>query len=102
MAGMGLGGIKENGPRNGVPIALLSGLLCQQSAALGSGQPRGVAPTVSVGVPIARLYRDGKEWKATDGFGRNDLPLAGKALDMARTWIHQQAVSKATVCLGEA
>lgn len=44
-------------------------------------------------VQIRRLYKDDKtnEWKATDSFGRDDLPLVGKVADLAHTWIHQRA-----------
>lgn len=38
-------------------------------------------------VKISRSYRDGEGWKSTDNFGRDDLLLAGKVLDMAHTWI---------------
>ena len=41
-------------------------------------------------VTVSRLYKDGEEWKTTDSVGRDDLPLAGKALDMAHTWILEQ------------
>ena len=41
-------------------------------------------------VTITRLYKDGEDWKTTDSFGRDDLPLAGKVLDMAHTWIFGQ------------
>lgn len=41
-------------------------------------------------VTIVRNYNDGKEWKATTVFGRDDLPLVAKASDMAHTWILQQ------------
>lgn len=36
---------------------------------------------------ICRLYRDGDAWKTSDSFGRDELPLVIKALDMAHTWI---------------
>jgi len=35
----------------------------------------------------------GEDWKTTDSFGRDDLPLAGKVLDMAHTWIFEQPKS---------
>ena len=44
-------------------------------------------------VTVTRLYKDGEEWKTTDSFGRDDLPLAGKVLDMAHTWIVEQPKS---------
>jgi len=42
-------------------------------------------------VQIRRLYKDGEEWKQSDSFGRDDLPLVAKVSDMAHTWIHQRA-----------
>jgi hypothetical protein len=43
-------------------------------------------------VTVSRLYKDGDEWKSTDSFGRDDLPLLCKVSDHAHTWIfaHQQ------------
>ncbi|MBS0261571.1 MAG: hypothetical protein JSS02_06395 [Planctomycetes bacterium] len=37
---------------------------------------------------LCRLYRNGDVWKESLQFGREDLPLAAKALDMAHTWIY--------------
>lgn len=42
-------------------------------------------------VTIARSYKDGDEWKESTSFGRDDLPLVAKAVDMAHTWIFQNA-----------
>ena len=42
-------------------------------------------------VQLRRLYKDGKEWKTSDSFGRDDLPLVGKVADLAHTWIFQRA-----------
>jgi len=43
-------------------------------------------------VTIVRLYKDGEDWKSSDSFGRDDLPLLCKVADQAHTWIfaHQQ------------
>jgi len=41
-------------------------------------------------VTFARLYKDGDEWKTSDGFGRDDLPLLAKVADQVHTWIFQQ------------
>ncbi len=38
-------------------------------------------------VTVSRLYKDGDEWKDSSSFGRDDLPLVGKVLDRAHTWI---------------
>jgi hypothetical protein len=40
---------------------------------------------------ICRLYKDGEEWKQTASFGRDDLPLVAKVVDLAHTWIYEQA-----------
>ena len=42
-------------------------------------------------VQIRRLYKDGDNWKESDSYGRDDLPLVAKVSDMAHTWIHQRA-----------
>ena len=44
-------------------------------------------------VQIRRIYKDDKnggKWKASESFGREDLPLVAKVADMAHTWIHQR------------
>lgn len=38
-------------------------------------------------VNLTRIYKDGQQWKTSDSFGRDDLLLACKALDLAHTWI---------------
>jgi len=45
---------------------------------------------VRYGVTFQRLYKDGEEWKTTDSFGRDDLPLIAKVADMAHTWIFRE------------
>ena len=42
-------------------------------------------------VNVCRLYKDGDEWKRTDSFGRDDLPLVAKVVDMAHTFIFEQS-----------
>ncbi len=42
-------------------------------------------------VSITRLFKDGDEWKQTTSFGRDDLPLVAKVVDMAHLWIYEQA-----------
>lgn len=42
-------------------------------------------------VSISRLFKDGDEWKQTTSFGRDDLPLVAKVVDMAHLWIYEQA-----------
>lgn len=42
-------------------------------------------------VNVSRIYKDGEEWKQTESFGRDDLLLLAKVIDLAHTWIFQQA-----------
>lgn len=37
-------------------------------------------------VTVQRLYKDGDEWKSSDSFGRDDLPLLAKVLDRAHSY----------------
>lgn len=39
-------------------------------------------------VTFSRLYRDGKDWKKSDSFGRDDLLLLAKVADLAHTTIY--------------
>jgi hypothetical protein len=41
-------------------------------------------------VTICRLYRDGKQWKDSTSFGRDDLPLLAKVADRVHSWIFDQ------------
>ena len=41
-------------------------------------------------VQVRRIYKDGDEWKQSDSFGRDDLPLVAKVLDLAHSWIFGQ------------
>ena len=41
-------------------------------------------------VTLTRLYRNGDVWKESTHFGRDDLLLAAKVLDLAHSWIYQQ------------
>jgi hypothetical protein len=47
-------------------------------------------------VTVSRIYKDGEDWKSTESFGRDDLPLVAKVVDQAHTWIFaaQQQVKK--------
>ena len=40
-------------------------------------------------VTISRLYKEGDEWRNTDSFGRDDLPLVAKVVDQAHSWIFE-------------
>lgn len=38
-------------------------------------------------ISICRLYKDGDQWKESTSFGRHDLLLLAKIVDLAHTWI---------------
>jgi hypothetical protein len=42
-------------------------------------------------VTVSRIYKDGDQWKQTESFGRDDLPLLAKVVDLAHSWIFQNA-----------
>lgn len=42
-------------------------------------------------VTLQRIYREeGGPWNTSESFGRDDLPLVAKVVDLAHTWIFQQ------------
>ncbi|MBA5868330.1 MAG: hypothetical protein GDA67_16680 [Nitrospira sp. CR1.3] len=41
-------------------------------------------------VTVARIYKDGDEWKESSGFGRDDVLVLATALEDAFKWIHAQ------------
>ncbi len=38
-------------------------------------------------VTLVRMFRNGEQWKESHQFGRDDLLVAAKVLDLAHTWI---------------
>jgi hypothetical protein len=38
-------------------------------------------------VTVARLYKNGDTWKESGHFGRDDLLLVAKVVDLAHSWI---------------
>lgn len=53
-------------------------------------------------VTLTRLFRNGDVWKESNHFGRDDLLLAAKVLDLAHTWIYQQdRLEKGAVASGK-
>lgn len=46
-------------------------------------------------VTVSRLYKDEDQWKDSQSFGRDDLPIVAKVMDMAHTWIFQQPAEAA-------
>ncbi len=47
-------------------------------------------------VTLCRIYHDGKQWKSSDSFGRDDLPLVIKVANLAHDWIYQSSHVSAT------
>ena len=43
-------------------------------------------------VTVSRLYKEGDEWKRSESFGRDDLPLLAKVVDQAHSWIFEHSV----------
>ena len=42
-------------------------------------------------VTVARLYKDGDNWRDSSSFGRDDLPLVAKVADEAHSWIFAES-----------
>lgn len=42
-------------------------------------------------VTVSRLFKDGDQWKDSNSFGRDDLPLVVKVIDQAHSWIFQNS-----------
>lgn len=38
-------------------------------------------------VTVSRMFRNGEQWQESKMFGRDDLLLVAKVLDLAHTWI---------------
>lgn len=47
-------------------------------------------------VSIARLFKDGSQWRDSTNFGRDDLPLVQKVADLAHSWIYENQTASAT------
>lgn len=41
-------------------------------------------------VVFSRLYKEGDNWKRSESFSRDDLPLVAKLADRVHTWIYEQ------------
>lgn len=48
-------------------------------------------------VTVSRMFRNGEQWQKSKMFGRDDLLLVAKVLDLAHTWIfvHSQPTGAA-------
>lgn len=42
-------------------------------------------------VTLTRLYKVGNVWKDSSSFGRDEIPLAIKVLDLAHSWMFEQS-----------
>jgi hypothetical protein len=45
-------------------------------------------------VTVARIYKDGEQWKTTDSFGRDDLLVLAKVVDQTHSWIFENGKSR--------
>jgi hypothetical protein len=45
-------------------------------------------------VTLARLYKEGDEWRETSGFNTEDLPVIAKLAYDVHTWIHANTERK--------
>ncbi len=45
-------------------------------------------------VTVQRIYKKDDRWMSTESFGRDDLPLVAKVIDMAHTWLYQNPASQ--------
>ncbi len=41
-------------------------------------------------VTFNRSYKDGEQWKTSQSFSREDLPLLWKVADQAHSWIYER------------
>lgn len=39
-------------------------------------------------VTVSRMFKNGEQWQESKQFGRDDLLLVAKTLDLAHTWIY--------------
>jgi len=60
-----------------------------KAAIWANSTPKGTRYSVT----LTRLYKDGKDWKYSDSFGRDDLPFIEKVADEAFRWICANAKS---------
>ena len=60
-----------------------------KAAIWANSTPKGIRHSVT----LTRLYKDAEQWKYSDSFGRDDLPLIEKVADEAFRWICANANS---------
>jgi len=52
---------------------------------------------VRYNVTVVRTYKQDEHWRESQSFGRDDLPLAVKALDQCHTWIFSQRPARSNI-----
>lgn len=83
----------ENRPTHEVRLGSVKASLWPNQTPLG----------VRYNVTVTRLYRDtDASWKTSQSFGRDDLLLVCKVLDMAHTWMLTQGAPARTESNGSA
>lgn len=60
-----------------------------KAAIWANSTPKGTRYSVT----LTRLYKVGEDWKYSDSFGRDDLPLLEKVASQAHLWICTNAKS---------
>ena len=75
---------KANKPTHEIRIGAIKAAIWKNQTKVG----------VRYSVTVTRLYKDGEKWEQTNSFGRDDLLLAAKVLDLAHSWVFQQSESE--------
>ena len=57
--------------------------------------------TTRYGVTVCRIYKDGDTWKQSDSFGRDELLVLAKVLEIACLWIFEQSKPAAETVVTE-
>ena len=73
----------KNGPVHEIRMGRIKGTVWLNETELG----------VRYNTTFARLYRAEDQWRETQSFGRDDLPLMSKVADLIHTWIFANAQS---------
>lgn len=75
-------------PVHTVKLGLIEAAIWQNET---NGRPR---HNVTVRRSYAKEENGKLNWSSTESFGRDDLLILAKAVDLAHTWIHDQAGQK--------
>ncbi len=73
----------KNGPVHEIRMGRIKGTIWLNETELGA----------RYNTTFARLYRVEDQWRETQSFGRDDLPLVSKVADLIHTWIFANAQS---------